>query len=140
MAWGELDGILAEVVTAKAIQKIATNPGLIPEEIQPYKQASMVYDNTDHLEETTSGAGTTYRVNGIVTQKDFIVPKLSQNLIDIRKSKRNSIYLEPSQLPVYNVGIRPEHPVLPNMNTAQKMKKSLMENFLFCVQRNVNLP
>ena len=84
MAWGELNDILAEVVTAKAIQKIATNPGLIPEEIQPYKQASMVYDNTDRLEETTSGAGTTYRVNGTVTQKDFTVPKLSQNLIDTR--------------------------------------------------------
>ena len=50
---------LAEVDTAYAIQKISTNSGLIPEEIQPYQQ-------------TISGAGTIHRVNGIVIQKAFI--------------------------------------------------------------------
>ena len=50
---------LAEVDTAYAIQKISTNSGLIPEEIQPYQQ-------------TISGAGTIQRVNGIVIQKAFI--------------------------------------------------------------------
>ena len=78
---------LAEVDTAYAIRKISTNSGLIPEEIQPYQQASMVCDNIDRLEETLSGAGTTHRVNGIVIQKAFIGPKLSQNLIEIPKTK-----------------------------------------------------
>ena len=107
---------LAEVDTAYAIQKISTNSGLIPEEIQSYQQASMVYDNIDCLEETLSGAGTTHRVNGIVIQKPFIGPKLPQNLIDIPKTKQRRVYVEPLQLPVYNAGIRPEAPVLPNMN------------------------
>ena len=47
-------------ILLNAIPKIATNSGLISEEIQP---ASMVYDNTDRLEETLSGTGTSHRVN-----------------------------------------------------------------------------
>ena len=107
---------LGEVDTAYAIQKISVNSSLIPEEIQPYQQASMVYDNIDRLEETLSGAGTTHRVNGIVIQKAFIRPKFPQNFIDIPKTKQRSIYVEPLELPVYNIGIRPEPPVLRNMN------------------------
>ena len=124
---------LAEVDPAYAIQKISTNSGLIPEEMQPYQQTSIVYDNIDCLEETQSGAGTTHRVNAILTQKVFIGPKLLQNLIDIPKTKQSSLFVEPLQLPVYNVGIRPEPPVLPNMNinlnlTTQEMssKKNLI--------------
>ena len=132
---------LAEVDTTYAIQKISTNSGLIPDEIQPYQQASMVYDNiVDRLEEALSGTGTTYRVNVIVIKKAFIGPKLPQNVIDIsektkqrKKTKQRSIYLEPLQRPVYNVIIRPEPPVLPNMNvslglTSQEMsgKKNLI--------------
>ena len=93
----------------------------------------MVYDNIDRLEETPSGAGTTPRVNGIVIKKAFIGSKLPRNLIDIPKTKQRSIYVEPLQLPVYNVGIRPEPLVLPNMNvsldlTTQEMssKKNLI--------------
>ena len=37
-------------------------------------------------------------------------------MIDIPKTKQRSIYVEPLQLPVFNAGIRPEPPVLPNMN------------------------
>ena len=75
---------LAEVDTTYAIQKISTNSGLIPDEIQPYQQASMVYDNiVDRLEEALSGTGTTHRVNVIVIKKAFVGPKLPQNLIDI---------------------------------------------------------
>ena len=106
----------AEVDSAYAIQKISTNLGLIPEEIQPYQQASIVYDNIDRLEETLSGAGTTHRVNGIVIQKAFIGPKLPQNLIDLPKKKQRSIFAEPLELSLYNVGIKLKPPVLPNMN------------------------
>ena len=66
---------LAEADIAYAIQKISTNTGFIPEEIKPYQQASMVYNNTDRSEETLSGAGTTHRVNG----KAFNGSKLPQN-------------------------------------------------------------
>ena len=86
---------LADVDTAYAIQNISTNSGLMPEEIQPYQQASIVYGNFDSLGETLSGAGTTHSVNGIVIQKAFIGPKLPQNLIDIPKTKQRIIYVEP---------------------------------------------
>ena len=89
---------------------------MVPEEIQPYQQASMVYDNIYCLEETLSGTGITHRVNGIVIQNAFIEPKPPQNLIHIPKTKQRSIHVEPLQLPVYNVGTRPEQPALPNMN------------------------
>ena len=89
---------------------------MVPEEIQRYQQASMVYDNIYCLEETLSGTGITHRVNGIVIQNAFIEPKPPQNLIQIPKTKQRSIHVKPLQLPVYNVGTRPEQPALPNMN------------------------
>ena len=107
---------LAKVDAAYAIQKIATNSGLVPEEIQLHQQASMFYDNIDRSKETLSGAGTTDRVNEIVIQKASTRPKLTQNFIDKSKSKQRSLYVQPFQLLVYNVGVRPEPPVLPNMN------------------------
>ena len=76
----------------------------------------MVYDNIYCLEETLSGTGITHRVNGIVIQNAFIEPKPPQNLIQIPKTKQRSIHVKPLQLPVYNVGTRPEQPALPNMN------------------------
>ena len=79
---------LAEADTAYAIQKISTNSDLIPEEIQPNQQASMVYEKFDCLEETPSGAGTTHRVNGIVIQKAFIRPKLPQNCFTFQRQSR----------------------------------------------------
>ena len=132
---------LADVDTAYAIQKISTNSGLMPEEIQPYQQASIVYGNFDSLGETLSGAGTTHSVNGIVIQKAFTGPKLPQNLIDIPKTKQRIIYVEPLQLPVYNVGIRQEPPVLPNMSvnldlTTQEM--SIKKNLTWFLCRYFN--
>ena len=45
---------------------------MIPEEIQQYKQAPMVfYDNIDRLEEKISGIETSHRVNALVIQKAF---------------------------------------------------------------------
>ena len=76
----------------------------------------MVCDNIYCLEETISGTGITHRVNGIVIQNAFIERNPPQNLIQIPKTKQRSIHVEPLQLPVYNVGTRPEQPALPNMN------------------------
>ena len=104
---------LLEVDTANAIQKIVSSSGLIPDEIQPLQQISLVYDNIDRLEETLSGGGTTHSVNGISMQKAFIGSKLPPESVDVPKSKQRSIYVEPLQLPVVNVRTRPEPPVLP---------------------------
>ena len=134
---GVSDTKLAEVDTAYVIQKISTNSGLIPEEIQPYQQASVVYDNINRLEEALSGACKTHRVNEIVIQKAFTGPKLPQNLIEMPKTKQRSIYEEPLQLSVYNVGIRSEPPVLQNMNvnldlTTQETSSKKNFKWLLC--------
>jgi len=68
-----------------------------------------VYDNIDFLEKTLPGGGTTHRVNGIAIQKAFIGPLLPPVPVEISKTKKRSIYVEPLQLPVHNVGTRPEH-------------------------------
>ena len=71
-----------------------------------------MYDNIDRLEETLSGGGTTHRVNGIAIQKAFIGPLLPPVPVEISKTPKRSIYVEPLRLPVYNTGTRPEPPVL----------------------------
>ena len=62
-------------------------------------------------------------------------------MIDIPKTKERSIYVELLELPVYNVQIRPEPPVLPNMNvnldlTTQEM--SSKKNFIWFLCRYFN--
>ena len=113
---GMSDTKLAEVDTAYAIQKMASLSGLIPDDIQPYQPASLVYDNIDRLEETLSGARTTHRVNGIVVQKPFIGPKLQRAPVTIPKTGQRSIYVKPLELSTYNDNVRsrPEPPILPD--------------------------
>ena len=62
-------------------------------------------------------------------------------MIDILKTKQRSIYVEPLQLPVYNVGIRAGPPVLPNMNvnldlTTQEMSSN--KNLIWFLCRYFN--
>ena len=76
---------------------------------------------------------------GIVIQKAFIGLKLLQSLIDIPKTKQRRIYAEP---PVYNVKIRPEPPVLPNMNvnldfTTQEMSSKKYLIWFLCRYFNI---
>ena len=54
---------------------------LVPEEIRPCQQASMVYDNIDHLEKTQSDDRTTHRLKIIDIQKTLIRLKLPQYFI-----------------------------------------------------------
>ena len=88
-----------------------------------------------------SGAGTTDRVNGVVVGKALIGPKLPQKLTDIPKTKERSIYVEPLQLPVYNVGIRQESALLPiikvnlDLNTQEMSSK---KNFICFLCRYSN--
>ena len=121
---------LAELDTVYAIQKISTNSSLMPEEIQPYQQPSMVYDNVDRLEETLCGAGTTqckynsYSKNFHWTQTPSKFDWHSQDKVFVG-----------------NVGIRPEAPVLPNTEvnldlTTQEM--SSKKNLIWFLSRYFN--
>ena len=107
-----------EVDTAYAIQKFSSSTSMIPDEIQPYQQVTLVYDNIDRREETLSGAGTTHRVNGIAIQKAFIGPQLPPSHPNVPKTKQRSIKVDHLTLPVYNVGSRPDPPVLPDTNVS----------------------
>ena len=71
---------LAEVDTAYAIENFLAHSGLIPEEIQPYQHASMVYDNIVHLEKTLSGACTTHTVIGMVLCQGIILQLITEPL------------------------------------------------------------
>ena len=114
---------LYEVDTAYVLQKLSCSSSLIPEEISRYCQVSLVYDNIDRLEETLSGADTTHRVNGIAIQKAFIGPKALRPVINTPRTKQRTISIQPMELPIYNVGSRPEPPILPDTN-AEPSKES----------------
>ena len=131
---------LSEVDTAYAIQKLTSSNELLPDGIELYHQASLVYDNIDRLEESLSGAGTTHRVNGIVVQKSFYGPRIPNETVAIPKTHRRSIHVDPLELPVYNVGTRPEPPTLgntdisniPDTHTIEGRKK----DFIWVLCRN----
>ena len=107
-----------EVDTAYAIQKFSSSTSMIPDEIQTYQQVTLVYDNIDRREETLSGAGTTHRANCIAIQKAFIGPQLPPSHPNVPKTKQRSIKVDHLTLPVYNVGSRPDPPVLPDTNVS----------------------
>ena len=107
-----------EVGTAYAIQKFSSSASMIPDEIQPYQQVTLVYDNIGRREDTLSGAGTTHRVNGIAIQKSFIGPQLPPSHPNVPKTKQRSIKVDLLTLPVYNVGSRPDPPVLTDTNVS----------------------
>ena len=138
---GVSDTKLSDVDTAYAIQKIASSSGLLSDDIQAYQPASLVNDNIDRLEETLSGSGTTHTVNGIVVQKPFIGPKVQRKPIMVPKTRQRSVYVQPLELPDYNVGSRPEPPVLRKTHmevsgpyTTVVHKKNLI--WLLCRNRN----
>ena len=58
-------------VFSNCLQKMALTPDNevpLPENIQAYVNTTLVWDNSDRLEETLSVAGTSHRVNGIAIQ------------------------------------------------------------------------
>ena len=52
---------VSELDTAFAIQKLSQSTVIIPDEVHHHIPISLVYDNTDRLEETLSGAGRTHK-------------------------------------------------------------------------------
>lgn len=64
----------------------------LPENIQPYVQTTLAWDNIDRLEETFTIARTPNRVNGIAIQDKHFGPILPQTPgIEQAKTKKRSI-------------------------------------------------
>ena len=80
---------LPAIKTAFTIQKLAeTEPRItLPAETQSHQQTILVCDNTDCLEETFSGCGIIFKVNGIAIQRAFFGPLLNSNRVKIEKIK-----------------------------------------------------
>ncbi|CAH3160564.1 unnamed protein product, partial [Porites evermanni] len=102
---------LEEINTALCLQKLAVtsrNEVPLPDNIRPFINTTLAWDNIDRLEETLSGEGTSHRVNGIAVQANQFGPHpQSVSVPIIMKSKKRSIEtVDDEPLPVYNVGER----------------------------------
>ena len=68
---------LEEINTALCAQKLAVtsrNEVPLPDNILPYINTTLAWDNINRLEETLSGEGTSHRVNGIAVQANQFGP------------------------------------------------------------------
>ena len=94
------------------IQKLAeTEPPIThPAETQSHQQTILVCDNTDCLEETFSGCGIIFKVNGIAIQRAFFGPLLNSNRVKIEKSKKQSIKALLDNIYVYKAGRKTDTP------------------------------
>lgn len=134
---------ILEIETAMAITKLSSSTTLIPTGIQPNIPTTAVFDNIDRLEETLSGSGTTHRVNGILVQQAFIGPMKPPEYPKVEKTKRRSIEVPQLLLPTYNVGKRPEVPIIENLEKSVESKsmegiKAMLSNFIWAVARYLN--
>ena len=95
-----------EIDTALCLQKLSQSAGgvAVPRNIHAGVFTTLAWDNIDRLEETSSGGGTSYRVNGIAVQAEMIVPQPRRSMPIIAKTNKRSITAEPLMLPTYNAG------------------------------------
>lgn len=70
------------------IKKISPTVGghvVLPGDILPYIFTTLIWDNTDILEETPTGGGTSHRLNGIIVQSTMPGPRS-------KRKRRGDIY------------------------------------------------
>ena len=104
------------IETAFCIQKLSCCDDSqipLPINIHPNTFTTLVHDNIDRVEETLSGGGTSHRVNSIAIQPKFIGPLPLREQQLIQRSKRRSIDVPHTELPVYNAGNRIGPPTMP---------------------------
>ena len=85
---------IEEINRALCLKKVALTPTDVPlpEHIQPYIMTTLAWDNIDRLEETLSGSGTSYRVNGITVEARHFgasLPPLIWNCASKGKEKKH---------------------------------------------------
>ena len=133
---------LEEINTALCLQKLAVtsrNEVPLPDNIRPFINTTLAWDNIDRLEETLSGEGTSDRVNGIAVQANQFGPHpQSVSALIIMKSKRRSIEtVDNEPLPVYNVGERcgPHSRGNVEVKLNQIMERAWKKNLLWILVR-----
>ena len=99
---------LEEIDTAICLQKLSQAEGNVslPSSIHHGVFSTLALDNIDRLKETVTGGGTSDRVNGIAVQPRFIGPQPHPSTDTVDKTKKTSISIDPTMLPIYNVGQR----------------------------------
>ena len=128
---------IEEMNTALCLQKMALTPDNdvpLPENIQPHINTTLMWDNTDRLEETLSGVGTSHRVNGIAVEARHFGPTLPPppGIEQARTRKRSIDPLVSSVVPLYSTGdccsprVRAFIEVTPEEILVEARKKNLL--------------
>jgi len=101
-----------EIDTALCLQKLAlsTDDVAIPSNIYPSVFTTLAWDNSDRLEETVSGEGTSHRVDRVAVQAKVIGPEPQKVPSTVAKTKMGSISITPLMLPTYNARKRVRPP------------------------------
>ena len=124
-----------EIDTALCLQKRErSQTGVaLPSNIYHGIFTTLAWDNIDRLEETTSGEGTSHRVNGIAVQPRIIWPSPQRNTKSCEKTKKRSIPSSPSSVATYNAGRRvgPSATVAIDVNTDKQVQEARCKNFIW---------
>jgi hypothetical protein len=138
---------LEENDTALCLQKLATGLNqkvVLPASIKPHVFTNLAWDNIDRLEETLTGKGTSYRVNGIAVQAKVYGPHLPRaELPRIEKRKQRSVNIEHQELEVYVAGARVGPQPLPTrQNYVQEAREAAQvatkKNLLWILARQTD--
>ncbi|KAL9969089.1 hypothetical protein ACROYT_G021256 [Oculina patagonica] len=80
----------------------------LPQNIQPFINTTLAWDNIDRLEETLSGSGTSHRVNGIAVQARHFGPQLPPLAVpEVARTRQRSVDSSTiTEIPAYNAGER----------------------------------
>ena len=131
-----------EIDTALCLQKLERSETdvALPSNIYHGVFTTLAWDNIDRLEETTSGEGTSHRVNGIAVQPRIIGPLPQRNTKSCEKTKKRSIPSSPSSVATYNAGRRegPSATVALDVNTDKQVQDARCKNFIWLLTRISN--
>ena len=102
---------------------------------------TLAWDNIDRLEETTSGEGTSHRVNGIAVQPRIIGPMPQGEAKTIKQSPRRGAYPHhQAALPMYNTGRRVGPAVTVNLDVDadKQVQNARVKNMIWLLTRLSN--
>ena len=131
---------MEEIDTALCLQKLslADRDVALPANIHPGIFTTLAWDNIDRLEETTSGGGTSHRVNGIAVQAQPTNPVPARTMPAVVKAKQRSIDALPPMLPAYNAGQRvgPSQTNSADVDTEAQTRLARQKNLVWVMARS----
>ena len=131
---------MEEIDTALCLQKLSLSDRdvALPANIHPGIFTTLAWDNIDHMEETTSGGGTSHRVNGIAVQAQPTNPMPARTMPAVVKAKQRSIDALPPMLPAYNAGQRvgPSQTNSADVDTEAQTRLARQKNLVWVMARS----